>query len=1461
MGSEKKGSNHQFHVSVLVVFLLIIGSFYVFLPGGSLEVFAEEDQIISNTGDTESIEATNEVETGITGLSIGILSAPQVNTSAFINGNLTAENGTASDMVRVFLDDTIEYQIIVNNTDNGFNLVPNPVFSTKATMPIKINFINGSFETPVLPAGVDVGNYDTGVPGWASRPTNRIEIQHAPGFVGDNPQQFAPYTMDGGSQYAELNSDAVGTLYQICDTVPGMKIYYEFYHGARMYLAPPYVNTDVMNFYLRPEGATSGGLIRVCSDSAVRGTTYQWGHYTGEYVVPDGQTRTEFSYESVSSTSGLLTVGNYLDGIRLYSSSYIDLTKSNNAPGGRANVGDIITYTIFAENAGESDAKGVQVIDTLPAGLEFVDGSVMVDGIITSLYSYDQSTKALTVNIGAGATPTVGGLMRGYESFSLDCSRTHTITYRVRVTSDEIAMNYKYESQSMVSYIDRYDIYDDLYVNYSNVDEFALANPNAARVVDVLPTGLSYVSHTNPAGSTFNRSGQTCTWDWLDFPIGQTIVTVTARVTVSADTVFINNANYSSIIYDVDSNNTYHYYVKPYLVTEKYVDVEGNPLEPPVADTFVEVDAEDPVYSKAIPAITGYMTMGYFVGDFNPLTDTYTPGSSVNIDPVAGDTTVCFIYNNTFGFQFNKVDEKDQPMSGVSFSLYKCNATSQVGHDHSWDLGAGSCWQYEDSTASGSGGLVQFIDLKAGVYLLVETDTLPAYILPIGRWIITIDNLTFETNIESIAPDAESMPPAFKTVAGNRLLPNYLKPYLVTEKYVDVEGNPLEPPVADTFVEVDAEDPVYSKAIPAISGYMTMGYFIGDYNPLTDSYTLGSSISIDPLSGDTTVSFIYKNTINFLFAKVNENDVPMPGVSFSLYKCNATSQVGHTHSWDVGAGSCWQNPVTAVSGSGGLVQFTDLKAGVYLLVETDTLPAYILPTGRWIITIDGLTFETSVESVAPDAESMPPAFKTVAGNRLLPNYLKPYLVTEKYFDVEGNPLEPPVADTFVEVDAEDPVYSKAIPAISGYMTMGYFIGDFDPLTDDYTSGSSISIDPLLGDTTVSFIYKNTIDFLFAKVNENDVPMPGVSFSLYKCNATSQAGHTHSWDLGAGSCWQNPVTAVSGPGGLVQFTDLKAGVYLLVETDTLPAYILPTGRWIISIDGLTFETSVESVAPDPESMPPSFTTVAGNRLLPNYLKPYLVTEKYVDVEGNPLEPPVADTFVEVDAEDPVYSKAIPAISGYMTMGYFIGDFDPLTDDYTSGSSISIDPLSGDTTVSFIYKNTIDFRFTKVNEKDVPMPGVSFSLYKCNATSQVGHTHSWDLGAGSCWLNPVSTVSGPNGLVQFSDLKSGVYLLVETDTLPDYELPTGRWIITIDELTYEISIVSSAQSSATKPPSFKTVGDSLLLPNYKTYVFPQTGSTVTIILLGMALMDLTMAYMLISLRKQKKPRSKRLHMKTT
>ncbi len=154
---------------------------------------------------------------------------------------------------------------------------------------------NGGGEVPVFNSGWRLYSEDD-VPGWETTATdNKIEMWVS-GFQGVPAQE--------GRQFFELNANQVAALYQTLCLEPGSTIYWSVWHRGRS-------GVDVAEVKI---GATVETA--VFQGTMTDGKT-AWGHYDGTYTVPAGQTSTVFVFNSVSSTGGSLSVGNFIDNFEI----------------------------------------------------------------------------------------------------------------------------------------------------------------------------------------------------------------------------------------------------------------------------------------------------------------------------------------------------------------------------------------------------------------------------------------------------------------------------------------------------------------------------------------------------------------------------------------------------------------------------------------------------------------------------------------------------------------------------------------------------------------------------------------------------------------------------------------------------------------------------------------------------------------------------------------------------------------------------------------------------------------------------------------------------------------------------------------------------------------------------------------------------------------------------------------
>ena len=197
------------------------------------------------------------------------------------------------------------------------------------------NVLNGSFEYPAIPSGSTNYAFANGTHQLFWRTT-------APGpnhMLGQdvelgNDSTGNPYLLSGkaadGSQYAELNAEAVGTLYQDVLTAPGAELSWGFSHRSRKDMVE--VNTMYLIIASSKDGAeiktqaqindltskyTADGETVTTSNGGrytlwkMEGDANHWQNHFGSYKVPHGQYATRFFFASASGK----TTGNLIDNV------------------------------------------------------------------------------------------------------------------------------------------------------------------------------------------------------------------------------------------------------------------------------------------------------------------------------------------------------------------------------------------------------------------------------------------------------------------------------------------------------------------------------------------------------------------------------------------------------------------------------------------------------------------------------------------------------------------------------------------------------------------------------------------------------------------------------------------------------------------------------------------------------------------------------------------------------------------------------------------------------------------------------------------------------------------------------------------------------------------------------------------------------------------------------------------
>lgn len=248
---------------------------------------------------------------------------------------------------------SVKYQVkVFQKRDIGNNGLPTAEAAAVATSREYVvtsyyEVRNGGFETPSMKDSTSSNqqytndNYKNLIGVWQStgRGSNGTSIEIVNTRVDGFRTDYAWYGSDGaaeGEQFAELNCDAEGALYQDVLTTPGETLNYKFAHRARGSYQNSTSESDSMYVLIMStklaQGITTHSQVRnvINNLAAYPGATVtkytsddqQWSRYAGTYNVPEGsdQYSTRFFFVSGSRdevASKDNTVGNFLDDIAL----------------------------------------------------------------------------------------------------------------------------------------------------------------------------------------------------------------------------------------------------------------------------------------------------------------------------------------------------------------------------------------------------------------------------------------------------------------------------------------------------------------------------------------------------------------------------------------------------------------------------------------------------------------------------------------------------------------------------------------------------------------------------------------------------------------------------------------------------------------------------------------------------------------------------------------------------------------------------------------------------------------------------------------------------------------------------------------------------------------------------------------------------------------------------------------
>jgi uncharacterized repeat protein (TIGR01451 family) len=275
-----------------------------------------------------------------------------------------------------------------------------------------LGLLNGGFELPDIPmtggnpqpwqdfGGNRIVSYqENDVPWWGTIPNSPgnlhlPDVAFADGFGDRNAielwkgtESYYPLIKPfEGNQFAEINANVPGRLYQDFALPAGAQVRWQVAHHGRD-------GSDTIEVLLgAPDQAD-----QKTSQSTNTTPNTEWRVYSGIYTVPGGQDITRFSLKAVGGGGA----GNFVDDVRLtakcppvvngYKSVKLTTDANSNS---KINPGDTLTYSLYYTNSGLGPAAGLQINDRLPVG-----ATLAAPGInVTTLQNGVAVTNAATKN-------------------------------------------------------------------------------------------------------------------------------------------------------------------------------------------------------------------------------------------------------------------------------------------------------------------------------------------------------------------------------------------------------------------------------------------------------------------------------------------------------------------------------------------------------------------------------------------------------------------------------------------------------------------------------------------------------------------------------------------------------------------------------------------------------------------------------------------------------------------------------------------------------------------------------------------------------------------------------------------------------------------------------------------------------------------------------------------------------
>ncbi|MDI6050572.1 hypothetical protein QLS31_12090, partial [Flavobacterium sp. XS2P24] len=914
--------------------------------------------------------------------------------------------------------------------------------------------------------------------------------------------------------------------------------------------------------------------------------------------------------------------------------SNVGITKTSSSA--TPNVGDNVTFTLTANNAGPSAATGVSVTDLLPAGYTYVSSTTA-----TGIYTSGTGVWAIgSLANGASATLSIVATVNATGSYA------NTATIAANEVDSTPGNNASTSTPVPVpqSNVSIAKTVDNAMPNVGDTVTFTLtasnAGPSAAtgvNVTDLLPSGYTFVSATTAAGTYTSGTG---VWSIGSLANGAS-ATLSITATVNATGSYANMATISANEADpAPGNNTSTSTPVPVPQANVSVSKTVNNTTPNVGDNVTFTLTASNAGSSASTGVTvnDLLPLGYTYVSSTTATGTYTSGTGVWVIgslsngssatlSITATVNATGSYANTATISANEADPTPGnntststpvpvPQSNVGITKTSSSATPNVGDNVTFTLTANNAGP---SAATG----VSVTDLLPAGYTYVSSTTATGiYTSGTGVWAIgslangasaTLSIVATVNATGSYANTATIAANEVDSTPGNNASTSTPVPVPQSNVSIAKTVDNAMPNVGDTVtftLTASNAGPSAASGV-AVNDLLPSGYTYVSSTTATGTYTSGTGVwAIGSLANGASATLSIVATVNATGSyantatiAANETDptpanntstsTPTPvvatqsNVSIAKTVDNAMPNVGDTVTFTLTASNAGPSAASGVA-------VNDLLPSGYTYVSSTTATGtYTSGTGVWAIgsLANGASATLSIVATV-NATGSYANTATIAANETDPTPANntststptPVVATQSNVSVAKtvNNATPNVGDTVTfTLTASNAGPSAATGVnVADLLPSGYTFVSVTTAAGTYTSGTGVwDIGSLANgaSATLSIVatvnatgsYANTATIA---ANETDptpanntstsTPTPvvatqsNVSVAKTVNNATPNVGDTVTFTLTASNAGPSAATGVN-------VTDLLPSGYTFVSATTAAGtYTSGTGVWDI-----------------------------------------------------------------------------------------------------------------------------------------------------------------------------------------------------------------------------------------------------------------------------------------------------------